>query len=104
LYQFPVGLFRTDFCVSIAAHMLNGFNNENFVHDFLGQPLINMDQKDDLIEVKSLNDWIFLVHDRKEQWKNILTRTTDTNLHVMNKRALARNASKMIEFIREDIQ
>lgn len=100
LYQFPVGLFRTDFCVSIATHMLNGFNNENFVHDFLGQPLINMDQKDDLIEVKSLNDWIFLVHDRKEQWKNILTRTTDTNLHVMNKRALARNASKMIQFIR----
>jgi hypothetical protein len=102
LYQFPPGLFRTDFCVSIAAHMLNGFNNENFVHDFLGQPLINMDQKDDLIEVKDLNDWIFLVHDRKEQWKNILTRLSDTNVHVMNKRSLARNAHQMINLISKE--
>lgn len=101
LYQFPPGLFRTDFCVSIAAHMLNGFNNENFVHDFLGQPLVNMDQKDDLIEVKTLNDWIFLVHDRKEQWKNILTRPINTNLHVMNKRALARNAVTLTKLIQE---
>lgn len=101
LYQFPPGLYRTDFCVSIAAHMLNGFNNEHFVHDFLNTPLINMDQKDDLIEIKSLNDWIMMVHDRTEPWKNILTRITDTNLHVMNKRAMSRQASVFNKHIQE---
>lgn len=92
LYQFPPGLFRTDFCVSIAAHMMNGFNTNEFVHDFDRQPLINMDQKDDIIEVKSMNDYIILSHNRKETWKNILTRHVDTNLHLMNKLAIARHA------------
>jgi len=103
LYQFPIGLFRTDFCVSIAAHILNGFNNENFVHDFLNQPLVNMDQKDDIIEIKNLNDWVFLVHDRKEQWKNILNRIEDTNFHVMNKRALNRFSPQLQTLIKEKI-
>jgi hypothetical protein len=102
LYQFPAGLFRTDFCVSIAAHIMNGFNNDTFIHDFLGTDLINMDQKDDLIEIKDLNDWIFLAHDRKEQWKNILTRLTDTNIHVMNKRALSRNVDSILKTLKEN--
>ena len=33
LYQFPPGLFRTDFCVSIANHVMNGFNENNFIHN-----------------------------------------------------------------------
>lgn len=97
LYQFPPGLFRTDFCVSIAAHILNGFNENNFVHDFDGIPLINMDQKDDIIEIKSANDIIFLSHNRKEQWKNILARYQDTNLHIMNKLAISRHIQDIIE-------
>jgi hypothetical protein len=95
LYQFPPALFRTDFCVSIAAHMMNGFTQDNFVHDFLGVPLQNMDQKDDIIEIKDINDWILLSHNRKEPWKNILTRFEKQNLHIMNKRALSRKAENM---------
>ncbi len=104
LYQFPAGLFRTDFCVSIAAHMLNGLNNDQFVHDFLSSPLNNVDQKDDLIEIKDYNDWVLLVHDRKEQWKNILTRPTNTNIHLMNKRALSRNADRFMELIKTEVE
>lgn len=92
LYQFPGKLFRTDFCVSVAAHLLNGFNNETYMHDFMSIPMKNMDQKDDIIEIKSVNDWILLSHNRHEQWKNILTRNIDLNLHAMNKRALSRHA------------
>lgn len=101
LYQFPKGLFRTDFCVSIAAHMLNGFNNENFVDNFMDVAMINMDQKDDLIEVKSAKDLIFLVHNRKEPWKNILTRLENTNVHLMNKRAISRHADKLEKTLME---
>ena len=99
LYQFPPGLYRTDFCVSIANHILNGFNENNMVHDFNGEPLVNMDQKDDIIEVKGVNDYIILSHNRKEEWKNILTRQTNQNLHLMNKLALGRHAQKIIDLI-----
>jgi len=103
LYQFPPALFRTDFCVSIAAHIMNGFNENNFIHDFLSTPLVNMDQKDDVVEVQDINSWILLSHNRKEQWKNILTKNIDTNLHVMNKRALSRHTSTIIEKLQEAI-
>lgn len=45
LYQFPPRLFRTDFCVSIAAHMLNGYNNDNFVDNFMDTKMINIIKK-----------------------------------------------------------
>jgi hypothetical protein len=96
LYQFPPALFRTDFCVSIAAHLMNGFTNESFVEG-LSMPLLNMDQKDDLIEVKDTNDLIMLSHNRREPWKNILVRLENTNIHVMNKRAISRHADLFIE-------
>lgn len=104
LYQFPPGLFRTDFCVSIAAHILNGYNENNFVHDFGGSPLVSMDQKDDLVEVKDWNDLILLSHNRKEQWKNILTRNVNTNLHMMNKLAITRQSERFKQLIMESIQ
>lgn len=103
LYQFPQGLFRTDFCVSIAAHLLNGYNNDGYVHDFMNLPMKNMDQKDDIIEIKGTNDWILLSHNRKEQWKNILVRNEDTNIHAMNKRAVLRHADRILELLKEDL-
>jgi hypothetical protein len=97
LYQFPPGLFRTDFCVSIANHVMNGFNENNFMNDFGGIPLINMDQKDDIIEIKDVNDYIMLSHNRKEPWKNILNRQTNTNLHLMNKLSIARHSTDILQ-------
>tara|TARA_B100000963_G_scaffold45112_3_gene33609 strand:+ start:12862 stop:13767 length:906 start_codon:yes stop_codon:yes gene_type:complete len=100
LYQFPKSLFRTDFCVSIASHMINGFQNEVFMDDFKSTPLLNMDQKDDIVKLNSLNDFVFLKHNRLEAWKNILCRHTNTNMHLMNKRAFDRqieNINTMFE-------
>jgi hypothetical protein len=103
LYQFPGALFRTDFCASIAIHIMNGLNDDTFVHDFMSIPMRNMDQKDDIIEIKGANDWIFLSHNRQEQWKNILVRNTDLNIHAMNKRALSRHADTIIEKLKENL-
>ena len=99
LYQFPKHLFRTDFCVSIATHLMNGFTTEEFVHDFLNTPLLNMDQKDDIIEINDFNDVVFLKHNRLENWKNILVRHTKENLHIMNKRALDRQYYTLLEHL-----
>jgi len=101
LYQFPKALFRTDFCVSVASHMINGFQNEVFMDDFKGLPLLNMDQKDDLVKLNSLDDFIFLKHNRVEAWKNILCRYTNTNMHVMNKRALDRQIATINDMFEE---
>lgn len=89
LYNFPGKLFRTDYCVSIVVHILNGMTPGDIINDFGGVPLMNMMQQDDLVEVRD-EDWIFLVNNRKEEWKNILTKIKNTDVHVMNKRALHR--------------
>lgn len=102
LYQFPSKLFRTDFCASIAIHLMNGLNENYFVDDFMSVPMINMDQKDDLIEINGINDWVFLSHNRNEPWKNLLVRTENDNLHVMNKRALARQSDKIFNLMKEE--
>lgn len=101
LYQFPQHLFRTDFCVSIAAHMMNGFQNETFVHDFKTTPLLNMDQKDDIVKFNSINNVVLLKHNRREQWKNILVKHQETNLHIMNKRAFDRHIDSINELFEE---
>lgn len=103
LYQFPPALFRTDFCVSIATHLLNGYNENNFVHDFMGVPMKNMDQKDDIIKINGLNDWALLSHSRSEQWKNLLVRNQDYNLHAMNKRAIGRVSSELEHLLQENL-
>lgn len=103
LYQFPPGLFRTDFCVSIAIHLLNGLTNDTFVNDFDSIPLINMDQKDDIIQIDGLTDFKFLVHNRQEQWKNLLVRRQNENLHLMNKRAISRHTNQLLELMWESL-
>ena len=61
-----------------------------------------MDQKDDIVEINSAQDFIFLKHDRSEQWKNYLVRHTDQNLHIMNKRALARYYENIMERLKNE--
>lgn len=90
IYNFPGKLFRTDYCVSIAVHMMNGMTNGEVINNF-DAPLVNMLQQDDFVEVQKNNDWIFLGNDRKEEWKNILVKSTNQDVHCMNKRALQRH-------------
>ena len=88
LYNFPSKLFRTDYCVSIATHILNGMLENDVINEFPGE-MYFLDQKDDIIEVRD-SEWICLSHDREEQWKNILVNHSAIDLHVMNKRAIDR--------------
>ena len=54
-----------------------------------------------VIKINSLNDWTLLSHNRQEQWKNILSRNQDFNLHVMNKRSLDRHSKELIDLLQE---
>ena len=97
LYNFPGQLFRTDYCVSIATHIMNGMNTGDIIHEINDKTMVYMDQKDDLLEVKDATDWIFFANDRKEPWKDILTRNTFDNIHMMNKRSIDRNWDILME-------
>ena len=99
LYNMPGNMYRTDFCVSIANHIMNGMASGNMLHTIIDGPMQYMDQKDDIVEIKTADDWIFLANDRKQNWVNILARNYKQNLHVMNKRAMDRHFDQMIKVV-----
>jgi hypothetical protein len=89
LYGFPDHMYRTDYCVSIAAHILNGMGAGNLISDF-PQPMINMSQLDDIARISGPDEWDYLVNDPEENWRNTLTKIQGENVHVMNKRSIDR--------------
>ena len=102
LYNFPSKLFRTDYCVSIAVHILAGMqDNQSYLGNFDDTSLVNINQKDDIIETQSINEWIVISHDQKEEWKNILVKLDKQDVHVMNKRALNRVQDTLLEYFNE---
>jgi len=90
LYGFPGTMYRTDYCVSIANHILNGMGHGELIND-LGVPMINMSQHDDIAKINSVDEWVFTVNDRKENWEDTLALIKRENVHVMNKRSLDRH-------------
>jgi hypothetical protein len=95
LYGFPGTMFRTDFCVSIAVHLLNGMGIGDVIGDFPA-PMINMSQLDDIAKINEVNEWVYSVTDQTETWKTSLTSIKNENVHVMNKRALDRHFDAII--------
>jgi hypothetical protein len=98
LYAFPPEMYRTDFCVSIASHIMNGMRQGPVIGDFPSK-MINMSQRDDIVKINAVDDWIYIVNDMREHWKNSLTRITRENVHVMNKRSLERNFDDIIALL-----
>lgn len=99
LYKFPGVLFRTDYAASIAAHILNGHAIDNVVNELPGKAMRFSEQIDDIVEFKSLNDYVLLCPDPSELWKNICSRVSKENIHVMNKLAILRHYDKIKELI-----
>jgi hypothetical protein len=99
LYKFPGVLFRTDYAASIAAHILNGHAIDNVVNELPGKAMRFSEQIDDIAEFKSLNDYVLLCPDPSELWRNICSRVSKENIHVMNKLAILRHYDKIKELI-----
>ena len=99
LYNFPGSLFRTDYCVSIAAHILHGMEDVAIIHNFEDQPMYYMSQQDDIYSINNEQEWIFLATDTKEKWKHILVNHKNLDIHVMNKRALGRIRNELVGYL-----
>ena len=90
LYNFPGSMFRTDYCVSIAVHIMNGMCTGQAINSFGNTPIQNLSGKDDIVDSLDDETWIVLSHDPHEPWKNIMVRHENSDVHCMNKRALDR--------------
>lgn len=99
LYGFPNKLFRTDFCVSIATHILNGMQPGSYVSTFTDGLLINSIQQDDIVSVNDDGSMTMLANDVKEPWKNYIVHVEGMNIHVMNKRAILRMHDRFKEVL-----
>jgi hypothetical protein len=75
---------------------MNGMKPGDIIDIIQNKHMVYMDQKDDLVDVKGTNDWIFLANDRETPWKDITTRNYHDSIHMMNKRSLDRNWQKLL--------
>jgi len=88
LYQIVDNKFRNDFAFSIALHILNGFIPDETSYSIPGK-LHYVTDKNSIIELQ--DKWcLFEIKDKDLLNDSSIVRTTDTDVHVMNKYSLLR--------------
>jgi hypothetical protein len=97
LYKFPNNLFRTDYASSIAIHIMNGQVESENVPCLPPGSMRYMDQKDNLVDIRGKNDFLFLSNYPQESWRNLAVATKNEDIHMMNKRALLRHYDKFLK-------
>ena len=89
LYNCSGNLFRNDFAFSMALHILNGsvaFDVPSLPFNYLN----NSFDLDDIYRVNSHNDIIMYCADAERITNHILSRFKNMDIHIMNKKAIAR--------------
>ena len=84
-YQIINKNFRNDFAFSIAAHILNGFNNNNFVGELPGKFWFSSDRD---IPLSIEGDTCKLLVDQTDSANYIPVKLKQANIHIMNKFSL----------------
>ncbi len=98
LFYFTNGMFRNDNAFSIAAHMLNGYDqSESAIVELPIPGLLMAWDTCDIQNVNGIND-ITLYSEKSGQKGNyLLTRIKDIDVHIMNKWAVGRFSDRLIE-------
>lgn len=92
VYQITSSLFRNDFAFSIAIHIMNGFQNGDFAQQLPGSMMYTTD-KDILWQLKD-DEMMFLVEKKDYLGEYTALKTSNQNIHVMNKFSLGRIIDK----------
>jgi hypothetical protein len=96
LYNCSGNLFRNDFAFAMALHILNGnvsFKAPSLPIDYLN----NSFDLDDIFRVNAANDIIMYCAKAETVEEHLLSRFTNTDVHIMNKRAIGRHVDTMLE-------
>jgi hypothetical protein len=95
LFRFNPKQFRNDIAFSVAKHIMNGFETE-FAYTL--PPILTVFDKDILHAVD--NDRLtFLVSQPNDVASFWAATTAGTDVHVMNKQSIIRNADRLLELI-----
>ena len=97
LYAFSSHTYRNDFAFSIAVHMFNGYIRDNWISKLPLPFLQHTLDVDDFYDYPEHNKMKFLLEKVRQPGNFIPATTRNTNVHVMNKYALSRQADKIIE-------
>jgi hypothetical protein len=89
LYEFNPWHYRNDFAFSIACHMMNGYSSEKW-HGELPVPLL-FTEEDYIVDIKNSGQINFITP------QDLLIKTKDQNVHLMNKRDILKNLDKLME-------
>lgn len=96
LYNCSGNLYRNDFAFAMALHIING-SVANRVPELPMDYLNNSFDLDDIYRVNSANDMIMYSAKPENITEYVLSRFTNTDLHIMNKKALLRHVDTMLE-------
>jgi hypothetical protein len=88
LYNIDASLFRNDYAFSIAIHILNSKMDGNFTVELPGKMIYTRD-KDVLVEIQD-GTMQFLMEKKNYNGEYIMAKTTNLDVHVMNKFSLSR--------------
>ena len=94
LFRFNPKQYRNDISFSIAKHMLNGF--ENIGEDL--PPILTLLDKD-LIHSIDKNQLRVYLNDSMSEDHVVIASIKDSDVHVMNKQSIIRNAKEFLEIL-----
>lgn len=98
LYNFsPSGYFRNDYALSIALHMISGQLENELVKNLPINELLVATENDDMINFN--NGTAFFVCETPES--DFSLHKAITNVHIMNKWSIGRNAERIIKYATE---
>lgn len=88
IYQFSSAVYRNDHAFSMAIHIMNGYQNNEWQRSLPGK-MIYVTGSDLLIENKD-SEFLFLIEKERYLGEYTLIKTKDLNVHVMNKFSILR--------------
>lgn len=96
VYRIDNPLLRNDYIFSIAIHMMGGFSNK------LQPPCLPCEiyytlDRDELLRVDNDKTFLFLIQKKGRIGEYTLAKTSNQNIHIMNKYSINRHATKLIE-------
>jgi hypothetical protein len=95
IYRINYPVLRNDFVFSIAIHIMHGFSNLSTSVNLPVSFYYILD-RDDLYDVIDEKTFIFLTAKRDYLGEYNLVKTSNKNLHIMNKYGFSRNIDKML--------
>lgn len=96
LFNCSGNLFRNDFAFAMALHSMNGgvsYTTPSLPIEYLN----NSFDLDDICKVNSANDIIMYCAKPEDITDYVLSRFTNTDLHIMNKKGIMRNIDTLLE-------